>query len=40
MLSGIESSNQRASEYIRLQIFTDGYKETEDVTQGAELNSL
>ena len=37
MLFGIESSNQRASEYIILQIFTDGYKETEDVTQGAEL---
>ena len=36
MLPRIESSNQRASEYINLPIFADGYNEKEHVTQGAE----
>jgi len=36
MLPPIESSNQRASEYINLPIFADSYNETEHVTQGAE----
>jgi hypothetical protein len=37
MLPCIESSNQRASEYTNLIIFTDSYNEVEHVIQGAEL---
>jgi hypothetical protein len=36
MLPRIESSNPRASEYINLPIFADGYNDTQHVTQGAE----
>ena len=36
MLPHIESSNPRAAEYINLPIFTNGYNDTENVTQGAE----
>jgi len=36
MLPRIESSNQRASENTNLQIFADGYNETQPVTQEAE----
>jgi hypothetical protein len=36
MLPPIESLNPRTSEFINLIIFTNGYNDTENVTQGAE----